>query len=256
MALEFFETTVASPSGASEGIFIPISDLPGVMAGEFATGESNEKKVAKAILGAFFALTNNLPSNLLGFTAARTTASGGLDLTNSAFTITPQFYVDHETKQMAALPVPSSGANSGVGDLSIADIYPNAEKVAADGAISGEGFLIPSGDIEVYGAPDHASVSLANDSRLWFMGFAQWVSVSPSILVRGATQASAVTTRARSGTQAVTLPGAATQTTDPTTDLAASDLNKISVVQHAFNVTVQTKMNQSTQTFEINVVTS
>ena len=256
MALEFFEGSVASPSGASAGVFIPISDLPGVEAGEFANVESAEIKTAKAVLGALFALTNNLPNNLLGFTAGRTTNSGGLDLTNSAFTITPQFYIDHETKQMSALPVPSSGVNSGVGELSITDIYPNAEKLAADGAISGEGFLIPSGDVEPYGAPDHASISLASDSRLWFMGFAQWGSVDSSILVRTASQASAIVSRNRGNTQAVTLPPAATQTTDPTTDLSASDLNKISVVQHTFNLTVQAKLNQNTQTFDVNVVTA
>lgn len=256
MALQFFEAAVVSPSGASEGVFIPISDLPGVEAGELANGESTEKKTAKAILGAFLGLNNNISANALGFTVTRATASGGLDLTNNAFTITPQFYVDHESKQMAALPVPSSGANSGVGDITIADIYPNAEKIATDGAISGEGVLIPSADIAPYGAPDHASVSLAADSRLWFMGLAQWVSVDASILIRAASQASAITARDRGGTAAVTLPAAATAQTDPTTDLSTSDLNKISTLQHAFAITIQTKMDQTTQRFDVNVVTS
>ncbi|PNW40086.1 UNVERIFIED_CONTAM: hypothetical protein BEN50_15055 [Euhalothece sp. KZN 001] len=256
MALEFFEGAVTSPSGASDGVFIPISDLPGVVAGEFANSDGTELKTAKAILGAFYALNNNRPSNALGLTINRNTNSGGLDLTNNSFTLTPQFYIDHETKQMDALPLPTSGDNSGVGGVSIQDIYPNAEKVAADGAISGEGFLIPSIDIEPFGAPDHASLDITADQRLWFLGLGQWLTTDSSILVRQASQASAITARSRGGTTAVTLPPVATEQSNPTTGLSASDLNKISVVSHALAITVQTKMNQETQTFDVNVVTA
>lgn len=256
MALEFYEASAASPSGASDGVFIPISDLPGVEAGEFAAGESTEKKVAKALLGAFLGLNNNNPSNALGLAVSRATASGGLDLTNNSFTITPQILTDYETKQMSALPVPTAGANSGVGDVAITDIYPNAEKIASDGAISGEGFLIPTAQIEPYGAPSHANVTIASDSRLWFLGFAGWVTVDSSILLRGDSQASAITARNRGGATAITLPAAATAQTDPTTDLSSADLNKLSVVDHDFTLTIQTKMDQATQKFDVNVVTS
>lgn len=256
MSLEFYEAAAVSPSGASDGVFIPIADLPGVVAGELAAAEDTGKKVAKAILGALQGIANTLPSNALGLTVTRATASPGTDLTNNILTLTSQFYVDHETKQMDSLPVPSAGANSGVGGVAITDVFPNAEKIAADGAISGEGFLIPTANIAMYGAPAHGAIALANDSRLWFMGLAQWLTVDSNFAIRSPSQASGIVARSRGGTAAVTLPANATAATDPTTDLAASDLSKISVLQHSFSVTVQTIMDQAAQTFDVNVVSS
>jgi hypothetical protein len=252
--LEFFEASVSSPSGASEGVFIPIGDLPGVEASEFANADPQEVKEAKAVLGLLNAINNNLPNAALGLTITRNTGSGGLDLTNNAFSITSQLYADHETKTLDTLPIPNTGSNSGVGDVSIDTLFPNAEKIATDDAISGEGFLVPTADVERHGAPDHASIVLSDDSRLWVQGLAEWLSVN--LEVRTASQESAITARTRSNTQAVTLPTAATDSTNPTTGLSASDLNKISVFSHNYAVTIQTKMDQSTQKFDVNVVTA
>lgn len=256
MALEFFESSVASPSGASDGVFIPVSDLPGVVAGELADAEPVNTKVAKALLGAFYGIVNNLPNNGLGVSASRATNSAGLDLTNVSFTISPQIYVDYENKTFDALPVPTKGSNNGIGQIAISDIFTNAEKVDSDGAISGEGFLIPSAEIKVYGSPSHANLAPATDIRLWLKGFAQWVSVDDSIPVRSGTEASAITSKIRSNANTVILPPAATDADNPTTGFESADLNKIAVLSHNFQVTIQVKLNQETQTFDTNVVTS
>ena len=252
--LEFFEASVTSPSGASEGVFIPIGDLPGVESGEFANTASQETKEAKGILAAFNKMKTNLPSGALGLSITRNTASGGLDLTNNSFSIVSQLMADHETKQLSPLPVPTTGDNSGVGAVTIIDLFPNAEKIAADGAISGEGFLVPTADVEKHGSPDHDSLVLADDSRMWVQGLAEFVS--STLTIRSASQQSAITTRTRGNTQGVTLPPAATAQANPTTDLTQSDLNKISVFSHNYSVIIQTKMNQVSQTFDVNVATT
>ena len=252
--LEFFDASVASPSGANDGVFIPIGDLPGVEASEFASSDPQELKEAKAALGILNAINNKLPNNALGLAITRNTTSGGLDLTNNAFSITSQLYADHESKTVDALPIPTIGDNAGNGVVALTTLFPNGEKVDADGAISGEGVLVPTADIERHGAPSHANITIADDSRLWVQGFAEWISVN--LTVRGNTQQSAITTRNRGNTQAINLQAAATDSSNPTTGLSESDLEKISVFSHNYSVTVQTKMDQSTQKFDVNVVTA
>lgn len=256
MALQFFETSVGSPSGAAAGVFIPISDLPGINAGEFAAAESDTKKQSKAMLATYLAIADGLPDNTLGLTATRGSTGAGLDLTNNTFTMVPTLYIDHETGMFDVLPIPTAGNNLGVGGLAITDIFANAVKIAADGAISGEGFLIPTSDLGRYGAPNHGNLDPAADSRLWFLGLFQWVGVTSDLPVRGGSTESAIVGKSRAGTSAVTLPGAATATDNPTTDLVASDLSKISVVSHNCTLSVQTRTDQLNQTLDVNVTTT
>lgn len=252
--LEFFEGSVSDPSEASQGVFIPVGDLPGVEDAEFAESEPQEVKEAKAILGILIAIQSKLPSDALGLTITRTTTSGGLDLTNHAFTLTSQLYADHEDKSVSTLPLPTTGDNAGEGGVPLDVLFPNSEKIEADGAISGEGVLIPTDDLERHGAPSHTDITLSDDSRLWVQGLAEWLSATST--VRSTSQESAITARSRGNTQAVTLQAAATDSSNPTTGLSSDDLNKISVFSHNYGVTIQTKMDQETQKFDVNVVTS
>lgn len=256
MALEFFESSVGSPSGCSNGIFLPIADLPGVNAGELADSAPEETKQAKALLAMYLAIADGLPNDTLGLTATRGSTGSGLDLTNNTFTMVPTIYVDHESGVFDALPIPSVGTNTGVGGLAVTDIFANAVKVDADAAITGEGVVIPSSPLMRYGAPDYASLDPGADSRLWFLGFFQWVGSTADVALRSADTASAVVAKNRAGTSAVTLPGAATDATNPTTDLASGDLSKISVVSHNCTLSIQTKTDQLQQTVEVNVVTT
>ena len=56
--LTFFDAAVAAAAGngVPAGLYLPIADLPGVNAGEFAAGESQATKEGKALLAVSNAL--------------------------------------------------------------------------------------------------------------------------------------------------------------------------------------------------------
>jgi hypothetical protein len=86
-----------------------------------------------------------------------------------SYGFTGQFYeLRNGSSPLAPLPVPVSGTNSGVGDFSIADIFPSAAKVASGATVSGSGVLIESAPLNRQGAPSHASLSVSGDNRSWF----------------------------------------------------------------------------------------
>lgn len=259
MAFQFFEAATASPSGCSAGVFIPRADLPGVAAGEFANAQSTASKQSKAV----FALLNQMyavvsPTNFskLGIAVTKGQPAGaGEDILNIAYTATIQWMANSESKAISMLPVPTTGTESGKGDFALTDIFANAVKVAADDAITGEGLVIPTADLVPYGSASHGSLNIATgqDNRDWVAGLYGYIS---QLGIRTALSASAITAASRGTTTGVTLPAAATDTTNPTTGILAADLAKRSVFSHQYSITVQLLLNQVTQQFDVNVVTA
>jgi hypothetical protein len=187
-------------------------------------------------------------------TLSRNTNSAGTDLTNNVFNLSNQFYADHQTKEIDVLPLPTTGENSGKGGVAVTDVFPNAAKLAADGEVPGEGIVVPTADLQRYGSPDHATLDPTADSRLWFQAIGEYFG--NELTTRSTSNASAIVGRSRGNTQPITLAPQATDSTNPTTGIASDDLNKISVFAHTYSVTIQVKLNQSTQTFEVNHVTA
>ncbi len=257
LSLEYFD---AAGTAAADGVFVPVAALPGVLAAELAAAQSAGTKEGKAL----FALLNQAliilsPTtfNKLGFTAAKATPNGAAaDVINQSFTFTWQKLVNLDTDTVGMVPEPSTGANSGLGSFSVSDVYPGAVKVASGGAVSGAGVVIQTAGLTPYGSLTHAGLTISgsSDNRDWFAAFLDHCAVDAA--VRSTTVASAITAASVSAIGATTIPAAYYQATDPLSGIAAADVPKRGLITRTLSYTLQLLLNQSTQTFDVNVVTA
>lgn len=256
MALTFFHQAViaGAGNGVPAGLFLPIADLPGVVAGEFGAGESQATKVGKAALAIANGIHAYLVANqdsVVGMAATRAKASASDSLDNLTFSFSAQYLADLETQSLGQIPLPVAGTNAGVGGFALDDVFLNAAEVAAEGAIPGEGVVVPYADVAPYGGEDPAAI-MGVDNRDFV---AALIRAFPSLLtVRTAAIASAVTAVSQANPTIFTLPAAATAETNPTTGLTVADLPKIGLLQFTTSWTVQVLLNQATQTFDVNVI--
>lgn len=259
MPLTFFDGAVSAGggNGVPAGLFLPVADLPGVTAGEFGSGESQATKEGKGVLALYNRLVDYFNANtadVLGWSATRATATPADSLSNFTFTVQHQYVSKLSDGSVSVIPAPDSGANSGVGALAIADIFANAASLDAEDAVSGEGMIIPYADLADYGGSAPAAISNGNDNRDVLAAITR---AMPTLLSnRDASTASAFTASSQSASAPFTLPAAATAATDPTTGISASELDKIMTNQLTSSVTVQVALNQTAQTFDVNVVTA
>lgn len=257
MTLVFYGASVTAQAGNGvvAGLFLPRTDLAMVTAGEFASGEPQAKKESKALLGIGSTLLNYYSANsasILGFAISRTQTSVSDKVVNWAYNFTPQKVARSDSGTFDVLPLPSIGTNSGIGGIEIDTVFPNAVVVAAEGAIPSEGVLIPNSMIL-----NTVDASLGVDARDYLEGLLLAVASTGGVTLRSASVASGIISVANPTAYAVfALPTAATDATNPTTDILAADLNKIATVQKTIGYTLQLLMNDLTGNFEINSVVS
>jgi hypothetical protein len=253
MAFQIFP--VAGGTADFSGVFIPVGDLlnGGIEgASEFADAEPAALKRDKALFAVSEILTSyvaNLAAGLsLGLSVTRPNTAG----VNYTYGVTLQLHeILGSGETLAPLPVPSAGNNAGIGEVSLTDVFPNATKVSAAADPGGSGLLIESASIASFGAPDHASLVLADDARMWFGALFRYMSVSNDLPVRSASDASAVVSKTVTPYSSFTLPPAATAATNPTTDLAASDLPQTVLIQQSASVTFNLLASSPTPTLEL-----
>lgn len=254
--LTFFDAAVAAgaANGVPAGTFIPVSDLSGVVAGEFASAASQATKEGKGLFGLFnkFHAYISTNTNLLGVTATRAKASVSDVSDNYSFSFSCQYVGKLADQSFDVIPLAGSGANAGVGKLAIADVFPNAALVTAEGAISGEGMVIPHADLSAFGAVAPGSIDAGEDNRDYI--FSMIRALPDLAILRAAGVASAVTTATQNAFATFTLAAAATAATDPTTGILATELDKIATVAATTTLTIQTIDNLDAQTFDVNVV--
>ena len=257
MSFEYFD---AAGTSTNDGVFIPISDLPGLTAAELAAGESEAAKQARATFSTIKSIYGTLsPSafSKLGFTVANTETSAGVGLKNRSYSVSTQYLSDIENSTVTMIPVPASGANSGVGDFAFVDLFPNAVKVAAAGAVSDAGVVISTADLVPYGSPAHASLDITagQDNRFYLAALINWL-VDGGLSVRSASTASAIATVSRGTPANAILAAEATAATDPTTGIDAADLSKLFITSITYSLTIQTIDDIDSETFDVNVVTA
>lgn len=249
---EFFE---GASTATSEGVYIPIADLPGVVAGEFADLESVEKKESKLIYAVLNKIFTDGLASALGIALNTPTIVGQSgSLSSKAYAITAQYYADVENQVVNVLPSPIIGDQVGVGNVAMIDLFATSAKVAASGAVAGEGVVIPTALLIPFGSPVHASLDLTVDNRDYLIALIRYIVSEAD--VRSATVASAITAKSIGAVAGLTLPAVAYDATNPTTAIAEADLNKINTFSRAFNITIQRIENESAQTFDVNVVTA
>jgi hypothetical protein len=253
LSIEYFD---AAGTATSDGVFIPISDLPGVQVAELAGAEPVGTKESKTVLSLFTAITSSITNTVLGLSLLKAVPVGGgaEDLVNQSFTMTWQKLVNLNADTIQNIDTPIDGANAGVGSFGILQAFPNAVKVAAAAAVAGAGVVINTAGLTNYTSLSHASLNVGNDNRDWFA--ALFDAIATDSTLRGATDVSAVITRNRGNVGSLTIPAAFYADTDPTSNVLASELPQLGLISRASTLTVQLKLNQLTQAFEVNSVTA
>jgi hypothetical protein len=86
---------------------------------------------------------------------------------------------------------------------------------------------------------------------MWFGALFRYMAVSTDVPLRSGAVASAVTNKTAVPYVSFTLPAAATAATDPTTDLAASDLPQTVLIQQSATVTFNLVASSPAPTLEL-----
>jgi hypothetical protein len=162
--------------------------------------------------------------------------------------------VNLDTDTISVVPVPASGANSGLGDFAITDVFASAAKVATGGAVSGAGVVINTSGLLPYSSLTHASIDVATDSRAWFSALADHLVVDS--IKRTTTVASSVVTGIASTLSASAIPAEYIAAVDPTSGILAADVPSRGLINRTDTFTLQLQLNQSTQTFDVLVATA
>lgn len=200
-----FEFATASGTATAAGIYIPVADLWNVSGAELGAADVQ----SRVIYGLLEVLANpdgpmSAVADKLGFASTYPNPTGAAtNVVNQVYTMTVNMVADLSDNTIDVLPTPVSG----VGAITIDDVFPNAEVVAASGAIGGAGIVIPTAVLEDFGGPAHADLDVTEDSRSWFNALVLYLAANATL--RTADTASAVV--AVAPTLAVTgaLPSAA-----------------------------------------------
>jgi hypothetical protein len=252
-----FQYLSNSGTAAVDGVYIPVANLPGIVASELATTESTPAKAGKvllALLNRIFDVLNPSSFGKLGFTVAKTAPAGvAPDIWNQTFIFTWQKMVKLDTNTVEQIPVPTSGTNSGVGSFSVLNIFPDATKVATNDSISGAGVVIPTSALTSYSSLTHTGLTISanSDNREWLAGLLDHLAVDAD--VRSPNQQSAIITASASQIGALPIPANFTQGTNPVSGILPADLPRRGLIVRTLTYTIQCIANQTTQTFDVNV---
>lgn len=250
-----FEYFSAAAAATEAGIFLPVSDLPGVDALELDAAEATEAKESKSLLSILNALQIYLSANAgkLGVACTKSSpSSNGADLLTLNFTAEWQKLVNLSANTVGVIPAASTGANAGVAAMGIVDVFPNAAYVVAGDNTPGAGILVSLSTMANYGLTAVPTVNAGDDDRLWFAALIEMLTEAS---VRSAADSvqSAITVATPGAMGAQAIPASYYADTDPLTAIAASDLTQRGIVSRQFAFSVQVQLNQATQSFDVRI---
>lgn len=248
MVLSFFETS--SVVGA-DGLFIPISDLPGIEASELAAAEPSGKKHSKFLFSLLDKLASNYNATHLGLSIIKGKPSVSGNNVNQSYTITTQSLINFVDNSINVIPVPSAGDNTGIGDFGLVDYLPGVtEVISTDSA--GPGVLIPYTELQNYGL--HNPPVLGTDDRKVLFSLIAYIVDSPAFAVRNNSPVvqSAIITKSATGNKLAELPAIAYANTNPTTNLLTANKDQQLILQRDYAFVIQ--LSLSALSTEVNYV--
>jgi hypothetical protein len=274
MALRFFynddDTVVVPDTLPFVGLYIPVSDLPGMDAIELGVAESANRKQGKTVFCLVQAIYEYLSVNTS--TLSLVSSIGNPTIVNSTtITLNYSLIVDYLTNvslgQISMVKPPTSGVYSGIGSCSLRNIFPNCIKVSSTantadasgmGAL-GAGVLISTEDLGVYGFfndvldSDITTLNLSGDNRYAIASIMQCIC-DGNIDIRSSSTASGITITLISAATQVTIPTTYYSNTNPLTNILAVNLDHLSLTRRSYSITFE--LNLQPSLLEINSVTS
>ena len=255
--LKTYSAAVAAGAGngVENEIFIPASDLIGSFTLDDAEPKVNYARGLLMFSEKLASVMSPVSFLKLGQTANPKAGTGTGDLHSFTFTFSSTVYSSTDPSaglnNASVLPIPTSGLNSGLGDYLLTDIFPNAVKVTAEGAISGAGISFVVADLEEYGSGDFASINLASDARQLMMSI--WQDLAFNQLVRAAGTTSSITASTLSGTTQTTINATQLEENNGTIGLPSTSLDNIIAASRTSSWTIQTLLDSSTNSYDVNV---
>ena len=274
MALRFFYNdgnTVTIPTTLPfVGIYIPVSNLPGMDAVELASSESDNRKQGKTVFSLVQKIHQYLSINT-SVLSLRSTIGNPTIVSSSLITLSHSLIVDYLTDVSSGknqmIPAPTSGVYSGIGEVSLSDIYPNCFVVestnnTADASgigAAGAGVLISTSDLSAYGffndvgGSDITTLNITADNRYAIASIMQCIC-DGNINVRTSSTASGITNVIISSASIVVIPATYYSNTNPLTGIISGDLDHLSLTRRTYTVTFE--LNLEPSVLEINNVTT
>lgn len=238
--ISYFDNAVAAGAGngVPAGLFIPRDTaLPGITTPSELASANKERKVAYAVANQVFDVLN-AQANKLGLTVSRPTPTGAAaNLINQSFTLQTTFMVNHAASTVGMLPLPAGNA----GLVSLSSIFPGCAFVAAEGAISEPGVVVPSSYVQSLGGSIPGTIN--DDAR-------SWLSALYHSMVKDLDSSTALVAASR-GSAVGSAPAANFTGTGAITGLVDADLPTRSFFSTTYSLTLQLQLNQSTQTFDL-----
>ncbi len=245
--LEYFS---AAGEATNEGIFIPVGDLSGLLATELEVGDSDEAKFAaftysffkklKASLTDVSYLTTQTVGNILGLTFTQADEAPEPNIHTVGMSLITQLLVNKGSQETKVLPL--NGNNSG--QLTFTAVFPNAAKVAAAGAVAGAGVVIPTEDIELFGSPAHADITLASDCRQVLTSIFGYCYAMATVRDDAGTISSAFTAKSRANTFP-TLSTAITNAIPLATGIDTTYPSSYAIAQETLSLTIELVLNDN-----------
>lgn len=274
MALNIFYNdadTVSVPTTLPfVGIYIPIADLPGMIAAELATTEAANRKEGKTV----FSLIQRIHSYLFvntGTLSLTTSISNPSVVSSSLIAVTYNLAVNYLTNVAlgtnSMVPPAGVGVYSGIGDISLRDIFPNCIKVAstantADASgigVAGAGVLISSADLAVYGFLNDvpgstiSTLNITGDNRYAIAAMYQSIC-DGNVGIRTTSNASGITNVNISNAIVTSIPTSYYSASNPVSGISSTNLDHLSITARTYSITFELVLLM--EVLEINNVTT
>lgn len=255
MAL-MIEYLTATAAVTSNGIFIPNTALPGFSTLELDTASpGKDSKFTLAFLNQLHTRINQATPRPLGVGMTKPNPVGaGANLVNQNFNLVHTYALNHQFNTISSIPAANSGTNAN-NFLAFVNVFPGST-IATIGETPGAGVLIPDTELASYGAVEVGSyesgTSLSNDNRLLLIGIARMLS--QRLELKNANNPNSAIIQANRNTPTIfTPPVDFTAAINPTSSILSGELPLYSFMNIGYSFTVQLKLNDVNQSFDVNI---
>jgi hypothetical protein len=246
-----YESVTSGANPSADSLLIPFGDLYG-LTDSTELGNSTEEDDGKISASVNLTMADkiNALSNPLGVNIAKPNPTGaGNDIFRQNVAVTWNYVIDFDNQEVTVYPIVGGSSKS----VAFTDVFPNAEILATADTATADSLAIPIADLTARNADitvANKQGSLGDDQREMLEAMTRLVFTNAN--VRSASQSSAVQAKTRSNVQGSGVPN--NFFTDTT--FSEADQSKLGWFTTNYSMTHEYQLNQDTQQFDVNVVTS
>lgn len=241
---------------AANGIFISDGALPGFNSSEIdLASPARDSKFVLSFLNQLYTYISGASRKPLGFNMTKPNPVGaGANLVNQNFSLNHTYALNHQVNGISSVPAAGSGTNAN-NFLAFDTVFPGSVNVEV-GDTPGRGVSIPEAELAYYGGLPIGgysnSINLTGDSRTLLIGITRMLA--QRIDLKSANNANSAIVQANKNTPTIfTPPIDFAAATNPLSGISAGDLPLYSFINVGYSFTIQLKLDDINQTFDVNV---